>query len=424
MCGSSGSPRPAGRRRPSTRAPAGPASVSTRRPATRRIPKHRPACGGLRRGGHGGPGAPSRPAPRALATGAPDAGGRPSARPALRCQAQGFRSATTITTRPTIATTGPDGPRPPAGCSARSARSAIEPRECRRAGAGACLIVAPPLAIPGGPPVVHGGPGGQSSPRYALRTFSSSLSAAECPTARPRPSGARSRGGRCDSAWSAFCSTSRIVVPWALISWIDREDLLDEDRREAERRLVEEQQARLATSAPARWPASAARRPTACRPAGAVRSRSRGNRSKTRSRSGPIVFWSRVKAPIWRFSRTVRREKIRRPSGAWPMPGRTSWWAGRLRDVLALEADRALARVEQAADRLERRRLARAVGADERDDLAPADLDRDALEGVDVAVVGVDVVEARASTSPVVAPVAPAPAASAVMRPAPRGRPR
>jgi hypothetical protein len=37
--------------------------------------------------------------------------------------------------------------------------------------------------------------------------------------------------------------------------------------------------------------------------------------------------------------------------------------------------------VEQAADRLERRRLPGAVRADQRDDLAALDLDRDALQG-------------------------------------------
>ena len=43
------------------------------------------------------------------------------------------------------------------------------------------------------------------------------------------------------------------------------------------------------------------------------------------------------------------------------------------------EADRAVARVDQAVDRAQRRRLAGAVRADQRDDLALADLERDAL---------------------------------------------
>ena len=49
--------------------------------------------------------------------------------------------------------------------------------------------------------------------------------------------------------------------------------------------------------------------------------------------------------------------------------------------------------LDDARDRPQRRRLARAVGADQRDDLARLDLQRDALERVDVAVVRVDVAQ-------------------------------
>ncbi len=61
-------------------------------------------------------------------------------------------------------------------------------------------------------------------------------------------------------------------------------------------------------------------------------------------------------------------------------------------DLAALEADRAAPRPVQAVDRAERRRLAGAVGPDQRDDLALAHLQRDTLDRVDGAVVGVDVV--------------------------------
>ena len=47
-------------------------------------------------------------------------------------------------------------------------------------------------------------------------------------------------------------------------------------------------------------------------------------------------------------------------------------------DVAAVEEDRPADRVDQPADRLEQRRLAGAVGAEQRDDLALADLDVDA----------------------------------------------
>ena len=68
--------------------------------------------------------------------------------------------------------------------------------------------------------------------------------------------------------------------------------------------------------------------------------------------------------------------------------------AGALRDLLALEA-RSLPRRGRliALDRAQRRRLAGAVGADQRDDLALVDGQRDALERLDRAVVGLDVVQ-------------------------------
>jgi hypothetical protein len=49
-------------------------------------------------------------------------------------------------------------------------------------------------------------------------------------------------------------------------------------------------------------------------------------------------------------------------------------------EILALELDPARGERQQAADRLQRRRLAGAVRADERDELAFADLERDVAE--------------------------------------------
>jgi hypothetical protein len=62
-------------------------------------------------------------------------------------------------------------------------------------------------------------------------------------------------------------------------------------------------------------------------------------------------------------------------------------------DVVAAEVDPAAARVVEPVDRAERRRLAGAVRAEQRDDLTLAHLECDALKRVDRAVVRVDPVE-------------------------------
>ncbi|KAI3478981.1 hypothetical protein L1887_59004 [Cichorium endivia] len=61
---------------------------------------------------------------------------------------------------------------------------------------------------------------------------------------------------------------------------------------------------------------------------------------------------------------------------------------GQLGDVLALEAHGAAAGARRAAEGHEQRGLARAVGADQRDDLAVVDMQAHAVHGADGAVVG------------------------------------
>ena len=68
--------------------------------------------------------------------------------------------------------------------------------------------------------------------------------------------------------------------------------------------------------------------------------------------------------------------------------GRSVSWISR-----PSKTDRALLRRQDPGDRAQRRRLAGAVGADQRDDLARVDLERDALERLDRAVEGVDVLD-------------------------------
>ena len=77
----------------------------------------------------------------------------------------------------------------------------------------------------------------------------------------------------------------RAAGPW---NWRDgREHLVDDLRGQAERRLVEQQQARIGQRRPGPAPASAARRPTACRPPATRRSARRGNSSRAASTSWP-----------------------------------------------------------------------------------------------------------------------------------------
>src|SRR5688500_8782426 len=63
----------------------------------------------------------------------------------------------------------------------------------------------------------------------------------------------------------------------------------------------------------------------------------------------------------------------------------------RARDVLAFEDHAALGRRRDAADRVVRRRLPRAVAADQRDDLTLIDRQADALQSVNLAVISMDV---------------------------------
>ena len=87
------------------------------------------------------------------------------------------------------------------------------------------------------------------------------------------------------------------------------------------------------------------------------------------------------------------RGKSLRPSGDCATPRATMSCGGVVGDVVAAEADPAAPRMVEPVDRAQRRRLAGAVRAEQRDDLAVAHLEGDALERVDRAVVGVDALE-------------------------------
>ena len=100
-----------------------------------------------------------------------------------------------------------------------------------------------------------------------------------------------------------------------------------------------------------------------------------------------------------RFSSTVRLGKIRRPSGTSAMPSRTRRCGGNAGERPPVEADRRPSRPAQAGDRLEQRRLAGAVGADDGDASRPPRPRRDAEQRLEVAVAGIERARPRAAAS-------------------------
>ena len=147
-------------------------------------------------------------------------------------------------------------------------------------------------------------------------------------------------------------------------------------------------------STPGRRRASAARRRTSSPPSARGAPAAAGTArapAPCRRRSPPGPCGGR--RPRSRFSSTVIRGKIRRPSGDWQMPAATTWWPAHARESLALERHRAPPRAQQARDRAQGRGLARPVGADQGDDLARADVQAEALHRRDVAVEDVQVLD-------------------------------
>ena len=100
-------------------------------------------------------------------------------------------------------------------------------------------------------------------------------------------------------------------------------------------------------------------------------------------------------APICRFSRTDRFANTPRPSGDIEMPRATSLCVGLPPMSSSSKVIFAGAWFEQAGDGAQRGGFAGAVRADERDDFALLDVQRDAGQRFDGAVVYRDVVECK-----------------------------
>src|SRR5512134_1053974 len=129
-------------------------------------------------------------------------------------------------------------------------------------------------------------------------------------------------------ACRTFCSTSRMVVPDALISRTIRK--MSATTSGASPRVGSSSSRSLGADRSARAMASICCSPPEREPPGSPwRCLSAGNRSITRSMSPATRPSRRMYAPISRFSRTVIRERIARPSGTSAMPRRTIRCGGR-----------------------------------------------------------------------------------------------
>ena len=177
----------------------------------------------------------------------------------------------------------------------------------------------------------------------------------------------------------ASCSTTSTVSPsFSFSSPHDPEELAHDHRREPERRLVEQQEPRAAMSArpsasiccsppesvPARWP---------------PRSAIHGKYSATRSMSAfDRAVAAGVRAELEVLRRPSARRTCRGPRARARCP-RCATASGPPCSGLPVELI-APVRRDRARDRAQRRRLAGAVRAEHRDDLALVDVERDVAE--------------------------------------------
>ena len=138
--------------------------------------------------------------------------------------------------------------------------------------------------------------------------------------------------------------------------------------------------------------ASAAGRPTGWRP-GRRAARAAPGRCRAPPRCArPRSFWSRrsIQPAVAQVLGDGQRRERRPAAGhEHDAPGRDLVGGG-VGDVAAVEDDRALVGRDQAGDRLEQRRLAGAVGAEQRHDLALVDLEVDVEQHLHVAVADVE----------------------------------
>ena len=173
----------------------------------------------------------------------------------------------------------------------------------------------------------------------------------------------------------------------------DLEDPLDEDRREAHRRLVEEQERRVGHQGPAdraHLLLAAGHRPRLLRLA-------LGQAGEEREHAVEVLLQAGLGLALEGAHLEVLEHRHPREELAALRGLRDAAGDDVVRrvvgDVLAAEADPAAAWMVEPVDRPQRRRLARTVRAEQRHDLPVPHLQGDALERMDRAVVGVDALE-------------------------------
>ena len=192
---------------------------------------------------------------------------------------------------------------------------------------------------------------------------------------------------------------SSIVVPRALIVADHAENRLDEERREPERRLVQQQQPRPAHQGPpdrqhlllaARHRAGLLVEPFA------QAGKRRRARAPCRRRSRASTCARTRPARGFRGRSCAGKRAGPRASGRFP--GARSRAARARADRWPSKRDASRGRPDQAADRAQRRRLAGAVRPDQRDDLALIDVQRNAGERGDTAVARDQILDLAASS--------------------------
>ncbi|EGE57986.1 hypothetical protein RHECNPAF_3500035 [Rhizobium etli CNPAF512] len=180
-----------------------------------------------------------------------------------------------------------------------------------------------------------------------------------------------------------------------LIELADRlENALDDQRREAKRRFVEQQELRTRHQGAAdrQHLLFAARKRAAA--LGVTFLETRKERKDLLDVLGEVFEIVEAGAHLKVFQHRHAREdaaSLRRLRDAQAR----NLVCRHLGDIAALEDDRALASLWAAADRHHQRRLAGAVGADQADDLALVDLDIDAGQCTDIAIIGFDAVHLK-----------------------------